>query len=133
MRISDWSSDVCSSDLNMLEALGRNCAGVDAGQLGAMCGQINSWPHPTIKKALSTLYGFASEYPGIRHAGNPQSALREMEMRDLIAVLIVLTGFSPYLRDGFASNAVYFGDRKSFGSGKSVSVLLDRGCRGIFK
>src|SRR3546814_904299 len=51
--------------VNMLEALGRNCAGVDAGQLGAMCGQINSWPHPTIKKALSTLYGFASEYPEI--------------------------------------------------------------------
>src|SRR3546814_1851063 len=82
MRISDWSSDVCSSDLNMLEALGRNCAGVDAGQLGAMCGQINSWPHPTIKKALSTLYGFASEYPGIRHAGNPQSALREMRSEE---------------------------------------------------
>src|SRR3546814_1477378 len=76
-----------------------------------MCGQINSWPHPTIKKALSTLYGFASEYPGIRHAGNPQSALREMEMRDLVAVLIVLTGFSPYLRDGFDANAVYIGSR----------------------
>ncbi|PBS13834.1 hypothetical protein CMZ82_03400 [Lysobacteraceae bacterium NML93-0792] len=95
--------------VNMLEALGRSCSGADAGQLGAMCGQINSWPHPTIKKALSALYGFASEFPGIRHGGNPQSALREVEMRDLIAVLIVFTGFSPYLRDGFDANSVYFG------------------------
>src|SRR3546814_8987320 len=65
--------------VNMLEEQGRNCAGVDEGQMGAMCGQINSWPHPTIKKALPIFYGFASEYPGIRHAGNPQSALPEME------------------------------------------------------
>lgn len=95
--------------VNMLEALGRGCSGVDAGQLGAMCTQIGSWPHPAIGKALSAVYGFASDYPGIRHAGNPNSALREVEMRDLIAVLIVLTGFSPYLRDGFDANAVYFG------------------------
>jgi len=95
--------------VNMLEALGRACSGVNSGQLGAMCVQINSWPHPAVRSALSSLYGFASDYPGIRHAGNPGGALREVDMRDLIAVLIIFTGFSPYLRDGFDSNAVYFG------------------------
>src|SRR3546814_17174571 len=59
--------------VNMLEALGRNCAGVDAGQLGAMCGQSNSWPSPTIKKNHTTLYRFASEYTGIPHAVHPQT------------------------------------------------------------
>src|SRR3546814_2193568 len=27
MRISDWSSDVCSSDLSLLTAIGRDCVG----------------------------------------------------------------------------------------------------------
>jgi hypothetical protein len=94
---------------NLLEALAGGCSGVSAKELGAMCREINSWPHPTVRNALSALYGFASDYPGIRHAGNPKAALREVDLRDLIAMTVLLAGFSPYLRDGFDANAVYFG------------------------
>src|SRR3546814_11444204 len=34
MRISDWSSDVCSSDLMQIEALGEKAPGTDEGATG---------------------------------------------------------------------------------------------------
>ena len=58
---------------------------------------------------LKNLYGFASDYPGIRHAGTPANQLRDIEMRDLVAVSVMLAGFSPYLTDLIDSNIVYRG------------------------
>lgn len=100
---------VIQKQINVLEALGSSCSGASAGQLGALCAQITNWPHPAVGKSLASMYGFASDYPGIRHAGNPGSMLRPIEMKDVIAISVVLAGFTPYLRDGFDSNAVFWG------------------------
>ena len=78
------------AQMNLLEAMAQRCPGVTAGTLGAMCGQLDTWPHATVREAVGKLYGFASNYPGIRHAGHPASALREIEMRDMISMTIVL-------------------------------------------
>ncbi|MDW8258670.1 MAG: hypothetical protein RML32_04435 [Gammaproteobacteria bacterium] len=93
--------------VNLLEALGRAVPGVTENTLGRICDQVGTWPHETLKVAVKALYGFASDYPGIRHAGNPKSALRPVDMRDLVALSIVLTGFIPYLTNGFDPNVVY--------------------------
>lgn len=95
--------------VNLLEALGARCNGVRSNQLGAICGELASWPHSALRNSLSNLYGFASDYPGIRHAGNPAGALRIIDMKDLIAVSIVLAGFTPYLRDDFDAGTVFWG------------------------
>ena len=81
----------------LLEAIAALDPGVTKNTLGDMCGQLNSWPHATIKEALKKLYGFASDYPGIRHGSRAKGALRAIEMRDLVAMSILLTGFTPYL------------------------------------
>ena len=58
---------------------------------------------------MKNLYGFASDYPGIRHGGTPANAIRTIEMRDMVAMTILLAGFTPYLTDQLNAEAVYRG------------------------
>lgn len=86
-----------SRQFMVLEAIASTADGVKANTLGDMCNQLTYWPHATIKASLKSLYGFASDYPGIRHAGNPSGRLRSIEPRDFVALSILLIGYSPYL------------------------------------
>lgn len=95
--------------VNLLEAMGSRCPGVTENTLGRICGQVGTWPHLKLRDAMKNMYGFASDYPGIRHGGNAGNRLREIEMRDLVAVCVVLAGFSPYLTDQINSDTVYRG------------------------
>lgn len=95
--------------MNLLEALAQRCPNVTAATLGDMCNQVETWPHATVKEAMKKLYGFSSNYPGIRHAGNPASALREIEMRDMVGMTVILAGFVPYLSYGLDASALYQG------------------------
>jgi hypothetical protein len=58
---------------------------------------------------MKDLYGFASDYPGIRHGGTPANALRTVDMRDMVAMSILLAGFTPYLTSGLNPERVYRG------------------------
>jgi hypothetical protein len=92
---------------NLLEAVGSTFPGVTQQTLGDMAGQINSWPHATIRESLKRLYGFRSDYPGLGHAGNPAGVLRELDARDVVAIGVMLAGFVPYLSDQLDSRIVY--------------------------
>ncbi|MEW8050401.1 MAG: hypothetical protein AB2809_08495 [Candidatus Thiodiazotropha sp.] len=94
---------------NLLEAMGSRCPGVTGNTLGRICDEVGTWPHAKLKDAMKNMYGFASDYPGIRHGGNLAHQLREIEMRDLVAVSVVLAGFAPYLTDQINSETVYRG------------------------
>ena len=107
---SDGRIKTCiQKEINLLEAIGRACPGVTETELGRICNQLSSWPHQAIKAALKNLYGFASDYPGIRHGGTPASAIRGIEMRDMVAMSILLVGFTPYLSDQLNADVVYRG------------------------
>lgn len=67
------------------------------GTLGAVCNQLTDWPHERMKEALQKLYGFCSDYPNIRHAGNPGSVLRPLGPRDATGLSVLLLAFSGYL------------------------------------
>ena len=92
--------------VNLLEGIGRAAPGVTGDTLGTICNQVGTWPHNSIKEAMKKLYGFASDYPGIRHAGTPASVLRALEMRDMVAISILLTGFTPYLEGRLEADPV---------------------------
>ena len=94
----------------LLEALGQSYPGVTENTLGAICGQVGTWPHDKVQEAIRNLYKFTNSYPGIRHAGTPATALRVIDMRDLVAVSILLAGFTPYLSDAIKADHVYRGD-----------------------
>lgn len=81
---------------NLLEALGSACPGMEADTLGAMCDHLD-WPHATIKEIGKKLYGFGSNYPGLRHGGKKKSAIRALNMRDFISISLMLAAFTPYV------------------------------------
>jgi len=95
--------------VNLLEAIGRTTPGITEGELSGICNQVTTWPHSAIKASLKNLYGFASDYPGIRHGGNPAGALRTVDMRDMVAMSILLAGFTPYLSSALNAEVVYRG------------------------
>jgi len=96
--------------VNLLEALGRRYPRVKRKTLGAISNQIASWPHEEVRSAFKSLYTFTCDYPGIRHAGTQENALRAIDMRDLVAMSILLAGFIPYLSSELNLDAVYRGE-----------------------
>ncbi len=107
---SDRRIKTCiQKQVNLLEGLGSMFPGVQGNTLGAICDQVGTWPHDKLKVAMKNLYGFACDYPGIRHGGTPAGALRLIEMRDLIAMSILLAGFTPYLTDRLNAESMYRG------------------------
>ncbi|MBI5015600.1 MAG: hypothetical protein HZB55_08915 [Deltaproteobacteria bacterium] len=95
--------------MNLMEAMGGCHPGVRANTLNSICDQLGTWPHNKVRSAMKDLYSFASDYPGIRHGGTPANAIRPIEMRDMVALTVLLTGFSAYLTDKLDPEAVYGG------------------------
>lgn len=84
---------------NYAEGLASVTAGIPtAGNtLGALCNQLTDWPHEKMKESLQNLYKFCSDYPGIRHAGNPAGVRRDLATRDMTLASLLLLSFSGYL------------------------------------
>lgn len=107
---SDGRIKTCiQKQVNLLEAIGRTTPGITEGELSGICNQINTWPHGAIRASLKNLYGFACDYPGIRHGGNPAAALRAVDMRDMVAMSVLLAGFTPHLAAQLNADSVYRG------------------------
>lgn len=100
-----------SKQFMLLEALCSKSPGVSGKTLGTMCDELNGWPHATVKESLKKLYGFASDYPGIRHGGNSTGKIRNVDMRDLVAMSIMLAGFTPYLTTELCTETMYGGSQ----------------------
>jgi hypothetical protein len=81
---------------NYAEGLASATRGV-AGTLGALCDQLTDWPHDKVREALKSLYKFCSDYPGIRHAGDPAGVRRDLATRDVTLASLLLVSFSGYL------------------------------------
>ena len=115
--------------VNLLEAIGSASTGVTGTTLGAICNQVGTWPHEKLKEAMKNLYGFASDYPGIRHGGTAASALRAVDMRDMVAMSILLTGFTPYLERRLSADAIFGGSVIHAGPFSPVAVLASSPAR----
>ena len=89
--------------------MGCSYPGVTKNTLGEICDQVGTWPHFRVKDAMKNLYRFSSDYPGIRHGGTPSNAIRAIDMRDMIAMSILLSGFVPYLTDQLDTDVIYRG------------------------
>lgn len=124
--------------VNLLEALGRAYPGVTGTTLGLICDQVGTWPHEKLKTAMKNLYGFSCDYPGIRHGGTAASSLRAMDMRDMVAISVLLTGFTPYLGSNlnavevFGGGTGYVRAAAPIATATSSSVGLAENRKGIF-
>jgi len=70
-----------------------------SGTLGTLCDHLRCWPHCAVKDSLKKLYGFCSDYPGIRHSGNPDGQLRGLDGRDAVLLSVLLFSFSGYFSE----------------------------------
>lgn len=77
-----------------------------SGTLGQLCKELKDWPHGAIQAALSNLYGFCSDYPGIRHAGNSAGVRRALATRDITLVSLLLLSFCGYLSPTLDEKAI---------------------------
>lgn len=85
---------------NVLEAIGsrhHRVKGKTGKTMGYIVDQVDSWPHEKLREAAKLLYGFASDFPGVRHGGTEGSDMRELDLRDLVGVTLSLTGLVAYL------------------------------------
>ncbi|QIB91199.1 hypothetical protein [Methanosarcina mazei] len=107
---SDTRIKTCiQKQVNLLEAMGRRYPGVKEKTIGKICDQLKTWPHETVKEAMKSLYKFTCDYPGIRHSGTIEGATRDIEMKDMVAVSILLIGFVPYLTNKLDAEILYRG------------------------
>jgi hypothetical protein len=84
---------------NYLEGLASVTNG-KAGTLGKLLDGLSDWPHDKVKEAVKNLYGFCSDYPGIRHAGTPTHKKRQLDRRDSVAINVSLMALAAYLSKG---------------------------------
>ncbi|MDO9323820.1 MAG: hypothetical protein Q7T80_02575 [Methanoregula sp.] len=96
--------------VNLLEALGCPNPQGKRKALSTSAKHMD-WPHNDVHEALQSLYGFTCDYPGIRHAGTPKNKKRAIDMRDMVATSISLTGFTPYICNGLDAGEIFGGSR----------------------
>src|SRR3546814_3194750 len=142
MRISDWSSDVCSSDLELGLAPGMAAAharalvtdldvldaapAADAAWLGRLA--LHAARHWTPTAAVSGADGLWLDLTGTTHlfGGEARFAARLVSfLRRIGFTARVAIAGTP----GAAPALARFGDRKSVGWGKSGAVRVDPGGR----
>ena len=102
-------SNCVMKQVMLLEAVAAASGEAAGSDLAALCKALEHWPHPAVRQSLLNLYGFASDFPGVRH-GTPSTGMeRNIDMRDMVAMSILLAGFTPYLTHGLNPDAVYRG------------------------
>ena len=84
----------------LVEALASAVPGAKGQTLGDLCTSIQCWPHSAVREAVKRIYGFCSDYPGIRHNILNDSPIRQLEVRDSIIVPLLLLTAAGY----FSSN-----------------------------
>ncbi len=96
---TDKIETVLSKQMNLLEACGVRHPDTTQRTLGKICDELETWPHDKLKEVTKALYGFASDYPGVRHGGTYEAAHRDLDLGDLAAFASALLGLSVYLND----------------------------------
>lgn len=122
------------SSSNLIEALanrasgqsGQTLSGIIRAHLPADC-----FPHADAKETLSKMYGFFSDYPGIRHGGTAGSITRDLSERDAFLFGSMSVLFADYLSR--TECPICGGDMiiKDSGTGKEWECLLSPGCAGV--
>jgi len=94
---SEADMKTCIQKASMLvEAIASKNPDAKGQTLAELCNSIKCWPHAAIKKAVSDIYGFCSDYPGIRHNISTGGQIRPLEMRDSIIVPLLLVTAAGY-------------------------------------
>jgi hypothetical protein len=71
------------------------------------CGSL--FPHHSLKETYKDVYRFASDYPNVRHAGNPASRVRNLKKDDALLVIAMTVGMTLFIAENDASSYILQG------------------------
>lgn len=97
-RRRDLSTSIAKAS-NYAEGIASHMSGANKGTMGKMLGSLNVWPHKAVQEAVDKLYGFCSDYPGIRHSGNESGKIRPLNAKDTILISALFMAFSGYMHN----------------------------------
>lgn len=101
-----------SKCISLLEAFGVRNSTLTGTTMSAMVRHLNL-PHPTLANLITTLYGFRGDFPGMAHGGNPDGMSRELEIRDMLVLAVVITALAPYFLERFDPQQCYDGSHEA--------------------
>ena len=78
--------------------------------LGRAIDGCNVFPHEALRKCVKEFYKFASDYPNIRHAGNPASRIRDLKKDDALLAIGLALSFGTFVLDNDAGDAILDGE-----------------------
>lgn len=96
---------------NYAEGIAAVSLNTQGGDLNSLCDRLTNapyrvWPHTAVRQIIKDLYRFCSDYPAIRHAGTPNSRLRDLNVKDTIIVSALFFAASGYLHQQVSLNDV---------------------------
>ncbi|MHB1309024.1 MAG: hypothetical protein ACYC23_18255 [Limisphaerales bacterium] len=80
----------------LVEALASAAPNAKGKTLGDICDSLSCWPHVALKEAVKRIYGFCSDYPGIRHNVGTGGQIRALGVNDSIIVPLLLLTAAGY-------------------------------------
>ena len=89
---------VCSKTANLEKTLGKAIDG------------CNVFPHDSLRTCVKNFYRFTSDYPNIRHAGTPESRLRDLKKDDALLAVTFALAFASYVFDNDSGHAILQGE-----------------------
>lgn len=95
---------------NLLEGIVIDKSSIPANSLtSALPGCRGVFPHNSLKQCLENIYKFCSDYPNLRHSGNPASSLRNLKKDDALLMLALTIGFGTFVHNNDASEKILEG------------------------
>jgi len=84
---------------NMMEGIAIQRAGAGTSLSGAVSALKNGscFPHDAVADALREIYKFASDYPNIRHSGNPAGKKRNLKCDDAVLMIGLAIAYAAFL------------------------------------
>jgi hypothetical protein len=95
---------------NLLEGIACSKTTNSENTLGRAIDGCNVFPHEALRKCVKEFYKFASDYPNIRHAGNPASRIRDLKKDDALLAIGLALSFGTFGLDNDAGDAILDGE-----------------------
>ncbi len=96
---------------NLLEGIIIDKSTIRADTLTrALPGCATAFPHASLIRCVENVYKFCSDYPNIRHPGQPSNSLRNLKKDDALLMLAITIGFGTFILDNNASGKILSGD-----------------------
>jgi hypothetical protein len=82
----------------LMEGIAGRMPGAAGGTFDELTKSLGkAWPHAAVLKGFCNLYGFCSDYPGIRHGKGTEGVIRELTAADAVVTALLFLSSAGYI------------------------------------